>query len=224
MGGFKNSSLNFYLKQGLYDIIIDGLIDCCLLMSKSCIEQSRKILNHEEKIRTHLVENYLENDIERRKTSLSKQHLRFEVEAQENYDNKNESYEGRVDIKVISKDTLADRRAYYIIECKRIDGKETLNKKYITEGVQRFITEKYSSHYGKNIMLGFIVKDINIQSNIQKINSLNQNILYTYIDTDMLTVRSDSENNYAVCESKYKVKSKLLLLNHIFYNFSSIIR
>lgn len=33
-----------------------------------------------------------------------------------------------------------------------------------------------------------------------KINSLNQNILYTYIDTDMLTVRSDSENNYAVCE------------------------
>ncbi|MDX5642580.1 hypothetical protein, partial [Clostridioides difficile] len=151
-------------------------------------------------------------------------HLRFEVEAQENYDNKNESYEGRVDIKVISKDTLADRRAYYIIECKRIDGKETLNKKYITEGVQRFITEKYSSHYGKNIMLGFIVKDINIQSNIQKINSLNQNILYTYIDTDMLTVRSDSENNYAVCESKYKVKSKLLLLNHIFYNFSSIIR
>lgn len=44
------------------------------------------------------------------------------------------------------------------IECKRIDGTADLNKKYVKEGVARFVTQKYSSYYGRNVMLGFVVK------------------------------------------------------------------
>lgn len=224
MGGFKNSSLNLQFKKGLYEIIIDGLVECCILMNNAFVVNSRKIPNHEEKIRTHLVENYLENEEERRKTCLVNQQLRFEVEVQENYNDKNETYEGRVDIKVISTDTLSNRKAYYIIECKRIDGGKNLNQKYITEGLQRFINNKYSSYYGKNIMLGFIVKNINIKKNLECINLLHQESLNVYTKNQISVVKDNILNNYLICESKYNINSKQLLLSHIFYDFSSIIK
>ena len=62
--------------------------------------------------------------------------------------------------------------AYYITECKRVDGSSDLNKKYVKEGVARFVTEKYSSYYGRNIMLGFVVKKIDISSNVKLIEEI----------------------------------------------------
>ncbi|MFV0577487.1 MAG: hypothetical protein ACK5NU_02350 [Fusobacterium ulcerans] len=223
MSGFKNSSLNHDFKKGIYEIIIEGLIECCKLMKDSFTSQSKKIVNHEEKIRTHLVENYLENDIKRNKTSLVQQQLRFLAEAQENYDSKNESYKGRVDIKVVSSDFLSNGNAYYIIECKRIDGNISLNTKYITEGVKRFTTLKYSSYYNKNIMFGFIVRDLNIQKNIQDIDKLHKELIGNIIQKDITPIKCGECNEYSVCESKYNVNEKQLMLNHIFYNFSNII-
>ena len=62
-------------------------------------------------------------------------------------------------------------KAYFIIECKRLDGNKTLNDKYKNEGINRFITKKYSSYYGANGMIGFVVKKIDIDENIKKIGS-----------------------------------------------------
>ena len=51
---------------------------------------------------------------------------------------------GRVDIRILLKSDFEKDDAYYITECKRIDGSSDLNKKYVKEGVARFVTEKYS--------------------------------------------------------------------------------
>ncbi len=222
MAGFKNSSLNVDAKVTLFQNIVEGLIECCSLMNKTLKDNAHKIENHEEKIRTHLVENYLENDEVRNQTALSTVNLRFEAEAQEKYDKAIESYEGRVDIKVISENYLSNRNDYYIIECKRLDGYSTLNKKYIDQGVKRFIDGKYSWYNCRNIMLGFVVKDINIEDNTIKIDTENKIQLSQFIDEDFNLLQVNN-NEYALYISNYEVVNKKLLLNHLFYNFSNVI-
>lgn len=93
-------------------------------------------------------------------------YLLFDAEVAEGYDLTSEEYIGRVDIKVYSINTIINPKDYYIIECKRIDGSSTLNRKFITEGICRFILNKpkYSSYNKKNIMLGFVVKNIDIEN------------------------------------------------------------
>ena len=62
MGGFQNQLLNQNFKQKFYDIIITALIRSCKIMIENCCSNKLNIPNHEEKIRTHLLENYLENE------------------------------------------------------------------------------------------------------------------------------------------------------------------
>lgn len=48
------------------------------------------------------------------------------------------------------------------MECKRLDGKQPLNQKYVNEGICRFVGDspQYSSYNHQNIMLGLVVKKI----------------------------------------------------------------
>ena len=59
MGGFKNPSLNFDLKQGLYEKILDFLEKSIELMVINYNISGDKLENSEEKITAHLVEMYL---------------------------------------------------------------------------------------------------------------------------------------------------------------------
>ena len=58
MGGFKNQSLNLNFRDGLFSIIVVALKKSCNLMVNDHIDNGTTIENHEEKIRTHLLENY----------------------------------------------------------------------------------------------------------------------------------------------------------------------
>lgn len=220
MGGFLNASLNSDFRQGLCNIIIEALIRSCELMEKDCLEQGTKIQNHEEKIRNHLVENYLENDEMRSLIGLSEIRLRFYPEMPENYDTQTNSYVGRTDIRVVSEDTLKNRDDYFIIECKRIDGTQNLNKKYVKEGICRFVgeTPKYLSYNKTNIMLGFIVANIDIAVTISAISELHMEELGNFIIENIIVVVKDT--NHILCKSVY---SNTLTLNHLFYNMPNII-
>lgn len=87
--------------------------------------------------------------------------------------------DGRVDIQIISSNDFEEDEAFYVIECKRLDGKSTLNKNYVEHGINRFITNYksqsheyyYPSNYGINGMIGFVIKNINIDDNMNKIGS-----------------------------------------------------
>ncbi|HUU22236.1 MAG TPA: hypothetical protein VM389_06835 [Phycisphaerae bacterium] len=64
--------------------------------------------------------------------------------------------EGRIDVEVIYS---FDENEYFGIECKRVSGRRSreLARKYVVEGVARFVTGKYSPGHPWGAMVGFVI-------------------------------------------------------------------
>ena len=146
--------------------------------------------------------------------------IRFLPEVPENYDMDNNTYIGRTDIRVLSSNWLSNPKDYYIVECKRIDGTKSLNQKYVDEGIGRFVGDspKYSSYNNQNIMLGFVVKEIDCSVVISDISNIHTNRIGSLIDKDITII--ENYKDYYLCESVYTNK---LYLSHIFYDISSAV-
>lgn len=220
MGGFQNQSLNEDFKQRFCDIINTALIKACKLIVEDCIKHHSFIQNHEEKLRTHLLENYLEDTAARSILGLENVPIRFQPEVSVNYNSETNTYIGRTDIGVFSSNWLSNRKDYYIIECKRIDGTSSLYQKYVDEGICRFIgdTPKYPSYNNRNIMLGFIVENIDIAIVISAITDIHTKKIKSFIVKDITLL--ENSDDYCLCESTY---TNRLSLNHIFYNVSEAV-
>lgn len=218
MSSFKDPLNHGIFKCGFFEEIINYLIHCSNLM----LSDAKELLNDENEITYCFVETYLDND--NIKTSqLIK--AKFDVEIQENYNHITKKYKGRTDIRVITENIFNNRNNYYIIECKRIDGDKPLNTKYINDGINRFVIEKYTSYNNKNIMFGFVVKDIDIKANTIKISNLQSNSELNKNSIKSGFIEKNSRNNiFALYSSEYMTcTSKHLELRHLFYNFHSII-
>ncbi|WP_333804908.1 hypothetical protein [Sulfurospirillum sp.] len=108
-----------------------------------------------------------------------------------NFDKEVDVANGRVDIKILpQKYDFEEFDAYFTIECKRLDGKKTLNAAYVEDGIKRFTTQYksstaeyyYPSYYGINGMIGFVVQSINIDENMKAIDKkfylIKKDVLY----------------------------------------------
>lgn len=201
-------------------MIITALITSCKLMTENCCSNQLTIPNHEEKIRTYLLESYLEDETTRCMIGISDVPIRFLPEVPENYDADNNTYIGRTDIRVLSSNWLSNPRDYYIVECKRLDGTKSLNQKYVVEGIGRFVGDhpKYSSYNNQNIMLGFVVKEMDCSVVIREISDIHEKRIGSLIDKNITII--ESFKDYYLCESVYTNK---LYLSHIFYDISSIV-
>ncbi|WP_407531946.1 hypothetical protein [Elizabethkingia meningoseptica] len=193
---------------------IDENFEFILTQIHSCYQKMLinidKIENNENKIKNRLYKDYL-ND-QKVRDSLGLNGYLFKTETafiNDDYDEK-----GYSDIEVIDlKGSLKSTEAYYIIECKRLDDvnphyKSSLNNKYISEGIQRFIEEKYPTHYRVNGMIAFIVKNIDIDKNSKHFTDLKKHL---FIDKFEFSYRS-----------KHKTLSnKQITLYHLMFDFSS---
>lgn len=221
MSGFKDILVNRSISQGILKDIIAKILICCDMMIRDCLEGKITIKNLEEDIRDYLFHNYLNNDNVMEQVGLGE--FRFFSEVPENYQNNKPI--GRTDLQVINMDMFRYRRKYFTIECKRIDGTKKLNRYYIEEGIKRFVNPKplYKSHFGMNCMFAFVVKEIDIDKNAQKINDLQiQEYKDIKIKTPILFSAMSSRHNYTF-ESEYFLDESDILLFHIFYDFSPII-
>jgi len=218
MSGRLNKNILLALQQANYEQIVQYIVEICEAVANDFEFMNRRLPNNENQIRTIILEEYLDNDEIRRKHGMSE--YSFSPETMENYDG-NGNYIGRADIRIKLKTDFEKREAYYIVECKRLDGKMSLNKKYVGEGVSRFITKKYSSYYGKNIMLGFVIKQIDISNNAVLIERYQNtdNSENMYGSFDLVAKRSKSE----VYKCQYKIEKGDLELRHIFIDYSGII-
>lgn len=206
------------IRNSIHNKIIDILIK-----STECMMNDKEIIDNDENIiRNILYEKYLNNNSVRKQ--IESDNFIFNIESPENFDENTKKYIGRVDIKVISINEFKDTSDYYIIECKRIDGTNILNNKYIDEGVSRFVVEpiKYKTKTNRNIMFGFIVKDINISENTIKIKNIHSTNEYikNNISEDFIEERQH-ENIYSLYRTSYYEYN--IKLFHIFYNISKII-
>jgi hypothetical protein len=117
---------------------------------------------------------------------------------------------GYIDIFVTNvKHFLERSEEHYIIECKRLDGGLSLNRKYLTEGVMRFINNKYVTRHKSYGMIGFLVdKNFDAGENIGKINQLaaNERIPVEFIKE----IQPYTRNSYGVIYySKHKKRKDL---------------
>lgn len=165
MGSLKAD--NFKLAPKAYSKEFEGILTGIVQCYKIMLQDNILVPNNENEIRNIILRNYLNNNSIRKQIDLVD--YLFDGEPIEG--------QGFVDIKISTKNTFSNTSAYYIVECKRLDDKNLngisgLNAKYIKNGILRFTTAHYSTHYGINGMIGFIVKPLDISNNISNINNL----------------------------------------------------
>ena len=216
MSGILNKSILDALYRANFEKITKYILDICELLVDDYQNKQLKLANDENKIRSIMLEEYMK----KQKASYGMSDYRFELEVPENYAGSGQHI-GRVDIRILLKNDFEKEDAYYIIECKRIDGTADLNKKYVKEGVARFVTQKYSSYYGRNIMLGFVVKKIDISANAKLIEDLQNSDLDQNMHGNFQLVNSDNLTESYKC--MYQIQSGKLELRHIFLDYSSIV-
>ena len=65
---------------------------------------------------------------------------------------------GRIDIILSFLHQFGQEDAYVAVECKRVrPGDTTLNRRYVSQGVDRFVTGKYAAGHEWGFMLGYVL-------------------------------------------------------------------
>jgi hypothetical protein len=66
---------------------------------------------------------------------------------------------GRIDIILRFLHQFGDEEAYLGVECKRVGhGESALNQRYVTKGIDRFVTGKYATGHHWGMMLGYVLR------------------------------------------------------------------
>ncbi len=199
--------------ESSFEVLLSKITHCYLLMKL----QNIVLENDENKIRNVLYLDYLSNNKVRNQLQLLYWHLEREV--QEN------STVGRTDIKIISRNTFLIQEAYYIIECKRLDNKNTtgttgLNAKYIENGICRFTDKYYSSYHRVNAMIGFVVEEMDIHLNIKKINKLLKSFGKPVTTQYITRNKSISEFEFQYESTHLDKDNDKLKIYHFMFDFS----
>lgn len=221
LSGFGLKKLNNILKEDIFIEMRNFVVKCCELMNDESISFGNLLPNHEDKIKLRLMNKYLRQPSVRETLGFKNIRLMFDAETVENYNEENDGCNARLDIKVSSEDTLTHYDKYFTIECKRLDGYAHLNKEYVKEGVSRFVSPgaKYASGYGKNLMLGFIVRDIDLKENATKINQIQKVELPNEIKEELLMLE-EIPLKYCIYRGMYSTNFGEIQLQHLFYNLS----
>lgn len=200
----KPKYISYYIDRN-FEFILAQIYQCYQRM----LRDYDFIENNENKIRNILYKDYLINQAIIDELKLN--NFAFEIETGIVDDSYKEI--GYTDIKVINlQERMHSVNANYIIECKRLDNSSTLNKKYINEGVNRFVDEKYPTNYDVNGMLGFIVENFDINKSITEY--FKNFIQYSFIQDFPYSYRSS-----------HTIKNrKNITLYHLMLDFSSKIK
>ncbi|CAD0006732.1 hypothetical protein [Flavobacterium salmonis] len=200
-----------------FEDILSKIIICYNLM----IADNVSLTNDENNIRDVLLINYLKDNSIRKKIKLTDYLFDREVPEDRSI--------GRTDLKIQTLNTFQDTSAYYIIECKRLNninltGKTGLNAKYIKDGMYRFASTTYSTHYKTNGMIGFVIDPMDINTNVVSINNLLANNFLEANTTQNLQYReilTDFDFSYCSC---HNVSEDSIVLYHLMFNFSQNIK
>lgn len=200
-----------------FEDILSKIIICYNLM----IADNVSLTNDENTIRDVLLINYLKDNSIRKKIKLTDYLFDREVPEDRSI--------GRTDLKIQTLNTFQDTSAYYIIECKRLNninltGTTGLNAKYIKDGMYRFASTTYSTHYKTNGMIGFVIDPMDINTNVVSINNLLANNFLEANTTQNLQYReilTDFDFSYCSC---HNVSEDSVVLYHLMFNFSQNIK
>ncbi len=202
-----------------FENILTGITTCYKMMIKDTV----KVPNDENRIRDILRKDYLNNRQIRDSIGLTDNYI-FDREVPEENDL------GRVDIKISTHNTFKNPEAFYIIECKRLDnqnltGVSGLNAEYIKNGIKRFVERKYSAYYRINGMIGFVVEEMDISTNITCINNLlKKKFSEANTETVLTALNFINDFKYQYFSIHKDLKDKKIKLYHLMFDFSANIK
>lgn len=158
---------NYDYSAKFYHAEFEGILSKLVLCYNRMISDRVQLDNDENSIRDYMLLNYLKQQWFKKEYDLTS--YLFDRELPENI--------GRIDIRVMPVNPFISDEAYYVIECKRLNsinqnGTTGLNAEYISNGILRFTSAKYSSFFRTNGMIGFIVESLDINQNVGSINRL----------------------------------------------------
>lgn len=211
-------SSSFYINE--FEDILRGIIVCY-----NCINSSGLSLpNNENEIRDVMLNSYLKVE-----------HFKVEHFNLANYHFDYETIEktGRADIRILPVNPYINDKAYYIIECKRLNNQNLtgitgLNAEYTKNGICRFVTEYYTSFFGINGMIGFVVENFDIDKNITHINSfLNQDLTNDRGENvnampiqEITPIKISEDFNYCYTSTHQASARNEIVLYHLMFDFS----
>lgn len=195
-----------------------------LILEKFCIfynliiEQNQQLTNDEDQIRDFIYLNYLRDQQIRDKYGFD---YHCECEPKEFGIN-----DGYLDFKICNANIFKNQFEYYIIECKRLDDKNLrgvngLNAKYISNGILRFVTKKYSLYHRFNAMFGFVVSPLNIEENVNNLNHLlNNNYLQAKTTNAISPIKDIPNYSYQYISEHNDIEENSFDLYHLMFDFS----
>lgn len=206
--GYKGNS-NFFHAE------FERVLSYVIIGYKQMLADNVSLINNENSIRDVLLYSYLKKTEFKKLNNIND--FLFDKELEENV--------GRIDIRVMPVNPFVSDDAYFILECKRLNSKNTsgktgLNGEYIAEGVCRFVSQKYSCYHKTNGMIGFVVDKLDIDKNVTSLNALLSSQF-----PDAMKVKDISKHNVVTgfdfsYYSTHTCKKNELTLYHLMFNFS----
>ena len=211
-------SSSFYINE--FEDILRGIIVC-----SNCINSSEIALsNNENEIRNIMLKDYLKVE------SFKKAHFNL---ASYHFDYETIENTGRADIRILPVNPYVTDEVYYIVECKRLNnqnltGVTGLNAEYVKNGICRFVTGYYSSYFGINGMIGFVVDNLDIDNNITCLNSfLNKDLTNDREENvnampiqEIKAIEISEDFKYSYTSTHQTVSQNEITLYHLMFNFS----
>ncbi len=220
------NATSFVYSQIRRDSYFESILATCVVIYNDIISSAIKLAYDENLIRDVFLK-YLQNVQFKKIHELH--HLKFDKETIEN--------KGRADIRVLP--TMAeyiDDDEYYLIECKRLGYSNShntsaseLNTEYVKNGICRFVSGYYSSHYDCNAMFGFLVSQVCVQTDI--IDDINTKLNKDYINAQQRKVNANAKKQltyenfangypYSYISTHTHASVKDLVLYHLIFDFS----
>jgi hypothetical protein len=206
--------------------ILKGILQAYSIM----LEPSYSSLppNDEDFISAKLYDDFLDNDNFTRQFNLNDYTFELETASTKDY-----IQIGYNDIKVRVNNRLEgfeSRKSAYIIECKRLDGKQakehhtkTLNRKYLEDGIQRFVDEIYIEKYihKQSAMIGYVVSPFDIHQNITHVNELVNSMPSLNTTQNLTAFKLDESFEYAYHSKHKSIHNNDIDIYHLMLDFSS---
>lgn len=203
------NAAEFRYRQQYRKAQLSGLLCDCINVYKFIISRGIMLPNNENLIRDEFAK-YIQDDEYKNENTSSIKNFHVDTEVRE-------GVYGRTDIRFLPINPYEGQKAYFTIECKRLDGSIYLNKEYVLNGINRFKDpHKYSTHLGYNAMIGFLVRKVDVEHVTQGVNR------HLNSDEYLSALSLDFAKGCYTFESNHRAQKEIVLF-HLWLDLSNTV-
>lgn len=210
-----------FVKEKSYEKIFNKILELCIYAHSQMLQNKIQLCNKDEESLRSMLKIYMQNN--RGNFKLGNYHI--DAESAEINEHTYQTL-GYCDLKITiptNNEWSNEPERYFTIECKRVDGSANKNKLYISEGIHRFTTEKYSKNMNIGGMIAFVE---NNKKTMKSINEIVEDVNKKLVE-DFKHPREEKLLPYAVTknfansyQSQHDInnKDRTISLVHLFFD------